>query len=66
MLSEVLRAGREPTAELSYLSTPDSILMCYRKEAGAAKATFYPDWGKVGKGSAPAGNHHLLLMLRRA
>ena len=29
MLSEVLRAGRESTAELSPLSTPDSILMCY-------------------------------------
>ena len=32
VLSEVLRAGRESTAELSHLSTPDSILMCYRKE----------------------------------
>jgi hypothetical protein len=30
MLSEVLRAGRESTAGLSPLSTPDSILMCYR------------------------------------
>ena len=29
MLSEVLRAGHEPTAGLSHLSTPDSILMCY-------------------------------------
>jgi hypothetical protein len=31
MLSEVLRAGHEPTAGLSLLSTPDSILMCYQK-----------------------------------
>ena len=31
MLSEVLRAEHEPTAGLSHLSTPDSILMCYRK-----------------------------------
>jgi hypothetical protein len=31
MLSEVLRAGREPTAGLSDLSTPDSILMSYQK-----------------------------------
>jgi len=31
MLSEVLRAGHEPTAGLSHLSTPDSILMCYRR-----------------------------------
>src|SRR4030095_7373085 len=31
MLSAVLRAGREPTAGLSHLSTPDSILMSYRK-----------------------------------
>jgi hypothetical protein len=30
-LSEVLRAGRESTAGLSPLSTPDSFLMCYRK-----------------------------------
>jgi len=30
MLSEVLRAGRESTAGLSPLSTPDSILMCYQ------------------------------------
>jgi hypothetical protein len=30
MLSEVLRAGHEPTAGLSHLSTPDSILMCYQ------------------------------------
>ena len=30
VLSEVLRAGRESTAGLSPLSTPDSILMCYR------------------------------------
>jgi hypothetical protein len=30
MLSEVLRAGREPTAGLSHLSTPDSILMSYQ------------------------------------
>jgi hypothetical protein len=30
VLSEVLRAGRESTAELSPLSTPDSILMCYQ------------------------------------
>jgi hypothetical protein len=29
MLSEVRRAGHEPTAGLSHLSTPDSILMCY-------------------------------------
>ena len=29
MLFEMLRAGREPTAGLSHLSTPDSILMCY-------------------------------------
>jgi hypothetical protein len=28
VLSEVLRAGRESTAGLSPLSTPDSILMC--------------------------------------
>src|SRR5262245_26285993 len=32
VLSEVLRAGRESTAGLSPLSTPDSILICYRKE----------------------------------
>jgi hypothetical protein len=25
----------------------------------------YPDWGTVGKDSAPAGHHHLILMLRR-
>jgi hypothetical protein len=31
MLSEVLRAGHEPTARLSHLSTPDSILMSYQK-----------------------------------
>ena len=31
VLSEVLRAGRASTAGLSPLSTPDSILMCYRK-----------------------------------
>jgi len=31
MLSGVLRAGREPTAGLSDLSTPDSILMSYQK-----------------------------------
>jgi hypothetical protein len=31
MLSEVLRAGRASTAGLSPLSTPDSILMRYRK-----------------------------------
>jgi hypothetical protein len=31
MLSEVLRAGPEPTAGRSHLSTPDSILMCYQK-----------------------------------
>jgi hypothetical protein len=31
MLSEVLRARHEPTAGLSPLSTPDSILMCYRQ-----------------------------------
>jgi len=31
VLSEVLRAGRESTAGLSPLSTPDSILMCYQK-----------------------------------
>ena len=30
VLSAVLRAGRESTAGLSPLSTPDSILMCYR------------------------------------
>jgi len=30
MLSEVLRAGPEPTAGLSHLSTPDSILMSYQ------------------------------------
>jgi hypothetical protein len=30
MLSDVLRAGCEPTAGLSHLSTPDSILMCYQ------------------------------------
>jgi hypothetical protein len=30
VLSEVLRAGRASTARLSPLSTPDSILMCYR------------------------------------
>jgi hypothetical protein len=30
-LSEVLRAGRESTAGLSPLSTPDSFLMCYQK-----------------------------------
>jgi len=29
MLSEVLRAGCEPTAGHSHLSTPDSILMCH-------------------------------------
>jgi hypothetical protein len=29
MLSEVRRAGHEPTAGLSHLSTPASILMCY-------------------------------------
>src|SRR5215831_4720639 len=34
MLSEVLRAGREPTAGLSDLSTPDSILMSYVIQAG--------------------------------
>ena len=34
VLSEVLRAGRESTAGLSPLSTPDSILMCYRKWRG--------------------------------
>ena len=28
VLSEVLRAGRESTAGLSPLSTPDSILIC--------------------------------------
>jgi hypothetical protein len=33
VLSEVLRAGRASTARLSPLSTPDSILMCYRKRA---------------------------------
>jgi len=33
MLSEVLRAGPEPTAGLSHLSTPDSILMSYQKLA---------------------------------
>jgi hypothetical protein len=31
MLSEVLRAGHEPTAGLFHLSTPDSILMSYQK-----------------------------------
>ena len=31
MLSEVLRAGRESTAGLFPLSTPDSILIRYRK-----------------------------------
>jgi hypothetical protein len=31
MLSEVLRARHEPTAGLSHLSTPDSILMSYQK-----------------------------------
>jgi len=30
VLSEVLRAGRASTAGLFPLSTPDSILMCYR------------------------------------
>ena len=30
VLSEVLRAGRESTAGLSPLSTPDSILICYQ------------------------------------
>jgi len=30
MLSEGLRAGPEPFAGLSHLSTPDSILMSYR------------------------------------
>ena len=34
MLSEVLRTGRESTAGLSPLSTPDSILMCYPKLLG--------------------------------
>src|SRR4030095_6953667 len=34
VLSEVLRAGRASTAELSPLSTPDSILMCYQKSRG--------------------------------
>jgi hypothetical protein len=29
MLSEVLRAGHEPTAGLSHLRIPDSILMSY-------------------------------------
>jgi hypothetical protein len=33
MLSEVLRAGHEPTAGLSHLSTPDSILMSYQQFA---------------------------------
>ena len=33
VLSEVLRAGRASTAGLSPLSTPDSILMCYRYRA---------------------------------
>jgi hypothetical protein len=32
VLSEVLRAGRESTAGLSPLSTPDSILICYRNK----------------------------------
>ena len=31
VLSGVLRAGRESTAGLSPLSTPDSILLCYQK-----------------------------------
>jgi hypothetical protein len=30
MLSEVLRAGHEPTARFFHLSTPDSILMSYQ------------------------------------
>ena len=33
-LSEVLRAGRESTAGLSPLSTPDTFLMCYQHQAG--------------------------------
>jgi hypothetical protein len=33
MLSAVLRAGHAPTAGLSHLSTPDSILMSYRNKA---------------------------------
>jgi hypothetical protein len=38
MLSEVLRAGRASTAGLSPLSTPDSILIRYRKGGKASSA----------------------------
>ena len=38
VLSEVLRAGRESTAGLSPLSTPDSILICYVNLGASAGA----------------------------
>jgi len=45
MLSEVLRAGRESTAGLSLLSTPDSILMCSRNRYFRYYAQ---NWSKLG------------------
>src|SRR4030095_4085857 len=42
VLSEVLRAGRESTAELSPLSTPESILMCYQKHRKGKHLIIYP------------------------
>src|SRR5262249_20366723 len=42
MLSEVLRAGPEPTAGLSHLSTPDSILMSCRNAIQLASLARVP------------------------
>src|SRR5262249_14244080 len=42
MLSEVLRAGCEPTAGHSHLSTPDSILMCYLADQIMPRSSLSP------------------------
>jgi hypothetical protein len=48
MLSEVLRAGHEPTAGLFHLSTPDSILMSYQKlGCSPARVSLVPRVGIV-------------------
>jgi len=58
MLSEVLRAGHEPTAGFSPLSTPDSILMSYQKLS----------WGQREGGTAlgaRAANGYLCIRMAR-
>jgi hypothetical protein len=54
VLSAVLRAGRASTAGLSPLSTPDSILMCYRKSRRGVETRrgTEPKWER-GKRVAP-------------